>query len=69
MEVFYSQNSRKAKKSFGGVELLEYVWRLFSGNGVWGGSRQKGRLPGDPSENPHFVNKDGFFSIRAAENN
>ena len=31
MEVFYNQNSRKAEQSFGGVELLKYVWRLFSG--------------------------------------
>lgn len=42
---------------------------IFRERGVGRRSRQKGRLPGDPSENPHFVNKDSFFSIRAAENN
>lgn len=45
---------------------MEIIFRV---NGVWGGSRQKGRLPGDPSETPHLVNKDRLFSVRAAENN
>lgn len=31
MEEYYNHNSRKVKKSFGGGELLEYVWRPFSG--------------------------------------
>lgn len=37
-----------------------------------GRRRRKGRLPRDPSANPrsvNSVNKDGFFSLRAAENN
>lgn len=34
---------------------------VFRVNGVWRGSRQKGRLLGDPSENPRFVKKELFW--------
>lgn len=62
MGVFYNQNFRKVKKCFGGVELLEYVWRLFSelmgyGEGI---DREEGCLE-THLKNSHFVN-DSFLA-------
>lgn len=60
MEVFYNFNSRKAKKSFGGVESLKFVWRSFSGLTFVGRWLTGRKSASRPSEDPHFVNKGVF---------